>query len=490
MSNKSVVTYEANSPCEITPGDLTYNGTTYDVTAGIIAANAIPKSLATAADQGLYSTAASTWSVFSLTSIWRTFLGTIKAAWNETTGVFSSWGLQVNTAPTVTPTGAPGLIVWNDAEGTLEFQAKGGNVTLQIGEKEILRVKNDAGVGITPGQVAYISGSNGTNMLAKLASASAESTSAGSIGIVAESIASNNQGFVVTFGVVERINTNHLIEGGPVWLSTVAGDTTSTRPTAPNHGVMLGFCLRKHAVVGSIFVRVDNGWELDELHNVLISTPSNGQVLAYDSTALLWKNQTALLAANNLSDLVNTTTARTNLGLGTAATQNSTAFATAAQGTLAASAVQRAGDSMTGNLSVTLATNGSAGFATTNTNTGTSAQANLACTSDGGTFYFGAASTASAFSGGGFLYTNANVPLTLWTWNTKRITIPGNGDATLHTGLAVQGALSTTDNVTVTKNAAGATTVGITNTNATGQPQFSATSNGGTFYFEIGRAHV
>ena len=318
MSNKSVVTYEANSPCEITPGDLTYNGTTYDVTAGIIAANAIPKSLATAADQGLYSTAASTWSVFSLTSIWRTFLGTIKAAWNETTGVFSSWGLQVNTAPTVTPTGAPGLIVWNDAEGTLEFQAKGGNVTLQIGEKEILRVKNDAGVGITPGQVAYISGSNGTNMLAKLASASAESTSAGSIGIVAESIASNNQGFVVTFGVVERINTNHLIEGGPVWLSTVAGDTTSTRPTAPNHGVMLGFCLRKHAVVGSIFVRVDNGWELDELHNVLISTPSNGQVLAYDSTALLWKNQTALLAANNLSDLVNTTTARTNLGLGTA----------------------------------------------------------------------------------------------------------------------------------------------------------------------------
>ena len=46
MSNKSVVTYEAGNPCEITPGDLTYNGTTYDVTAGIIAANAIPKSLA------------------------------------------------------------------------------------------------------------------------------------------------------------------------------------------------------------------------------------------------------------------------------------------------------------------------------------------------------------------------------------------------------------------------------------------------------------
>lgn len=188
----------------------------------------------------------------------------------------------------------------------------------------------------------------------------------------------------------------------------------------------------------------------------------------------------------NLSDLASASTARTNLGLGTAATANSTDFATSAQGTLASTAVQRAGDSMTGNLSITLGQNATTGFATTNTNAGASAQANLACTSDAGTFYFGAASTASAFSGGGFLYTNANVPLTLWTWNTKRMTIPGNGDATLHTGLAVQGVLSTTGDITLTKNAAGNATVGITNTNATGQPQFSATSNGGTFYFGAG----
>jgi hypothetical protein len=40
-----------------------------------------------------------------------------------------------------------------------------------------------------------------------------------------------------------------------------------------------------------------------------------------------------LLAANNLSDLTNTTTARSNLGLGTAATTDATAYATAAQGT-------------------------------------------------------------------------------------------------------------------------------------------------------------
>lgn len=48
----------------------------------------------------------------------------------------------------------------------------------------------------------------------------------------------------------------------------------------------------------------------------------------------------ALIAANNLSDVVNVTAARTNLGLGTAATTASTDYATAAQGALADSAIQ------------------------------------------------------------------------------------------------------------------------------------------------------
>ena len=61
----------------------------------------------------------------------------------------------------------------------------------------------------------------------------------------------------------------------------------------------------------------------------------------------------AALKANNLSDLANAGTARTNLGLGTAATTASTDYATSAQGTTADNALPKAGGTVTGDLSIT-----------------------------------------------------------------------------------------------------------------------------------------
>jgi len=75
---------------------------------------------------------------------------------------------------------------------------------------------------------------------------------------------------------------------------------------------------------------------------------TTGVTRIYDGSA--WNNGAVSTAsflqiANNLSDLNNAATARTNLGLGTAATTASTDYATAAQGTLADSALQ-SGDSI------------------------------------------------------------------------------------------------------------------------------------------------
>lgn len=92
--------------------------------------------------------------------------------------------------------------------------------------------------------------------------------------------------------------------------------------------------------VGDVYVAI-----ADNAGGTQAAVGSSWDILQYNLVG-------ALLAANNLSDLSNATTARTNLGLGSAATTASTDYATAAQGALAASAVQRAGDTMSGTLTI------------------------------------------------------------------------------------------------------------------------------------------
>jgi len=74
------------------------------------------------------------------------------------------------------------------------------------------------------------------------------------------------------------------------------------------------------------------------------SSASSASTSATNAAASAATIDTTLFArkANNLSDLASASTARTNLGLGTAATTASTAYATAAQGTKADSALQPA----------------------------------------------------------------------------------------------------------------------------------------------------
>lgn len=197
--------------------------------------------------------------------------------------------LQIDTSVTSGSTSV-GLLAWNDLDGTLEFQAKGGNVTVQIGQEQLIRIHNNIGSTLTDGQVVYINGSTGERPTVALASASAELTSVNTIGIVTEPITNGSDGFITTIGLVHSLNTNAYNEGDAIWLSTTAGTWTTTRPTAPNHSVFIGWVVKKSAGNGSIFVHIQNGYELEELHNVLISSVTNNQFLKYNSTSSVWEN--------------------------------------------------------------------------------------------------------------------------------------------------------------------------------------------------------
>jgi hypothetical protein len=203
-----------------------------------------------------------------------------------------------------TPTGTAGVAVmrWNDTDGTVDLGLKGGNVTLQVGQEQVLRVVNKTATNINLLEANYqavrVTGAQGQRLKIDLAQATDDALSAETIGLVTETINDNQEGFITTSGIVRGINTTGSLQsetwadGDIVYLSpTTAGNITNVKPSAPNHLVIIGYVISAHITQGSIFVKVDNGYELDELHNVLITTPLNNQSLVYETSTTLWKNK-------------------------------------------------------------------------------------------------------------------------------------------------------------------------------------------------------
>jgi hypothetical protein len=152
-------------------------------------------------------------------------------------------------------------------------------------------VRNQTGSTVPAGSIVYISGATGNRPLITLAQANNDANSAQTMGFTKTAIANNGFGYVIVRGELENIDTSGLTEGVQLYLSpTTAGTWTTTKPSAPQHLVYVGIVVRAHPTQGVILVAVQNGYELPELHDVKITSPTNGQVLKYDSAQSLWVN--------------------------------------------------------------------------------------------------------------------------------------------------------------------------------------------------------
>lgn len=197
--------------------------------------------------------------------------------------------LQLNTGVTYVDPDV-GEIIYDDTEGTYTLGLKGGNFKLHIGEQEVQLVRNEDSVDLTKGMVVYVSGSSGQRITAKRAIALTDPTSATVLGVVAETINTNQTGFVLVTGLLVGVNTNSYNEGDLLWLSAASsGSFTNVRPTAPNHGVQIGYVVKKNNN-GSIFVKIQNGYEISELHDVYVNGKANGDILQYVSANSRWQN--------------------------------------------------------------------------------------------------------------------------------------------------------------------------------------------------------
>lgn len=188
-------------------------------------------------------------------------------------------------------TNLPRRLTWNETDGTLDLHLKGGNVTLQVGQEQVIRVVNKSGSDLIDGQVVYLSGAQGNRVKVDLAVANGSTSLARTVlGLVTESIPKNQEGFVTINGLVRDLNTSAFTDGDVLYLSTTPGAITNVAPTPPIHRVVVGFCVNANPSVGSVLVSVQPGYDLEDLSDVAITTPVNNDVLSYYSANQVWKN--------------------------------------------------------------------------------------------------------------------------------------------------------------------------------------------------------
>jgi hypothetical protein len=153
-------------------------------------------------------------------------------------------------------------------------------------------VTNAEAVTITKGQVVYIFGASGDRASVKLAKNTSDTFSSKTLGIVRADIAAGAAGWITTQGQVSGINLGAYSPGDILWLDSVPGGFTATKPQAPLHSVFVGVVERANAGNGLIYVKPQNGVELDELHDVRITSLANNEIIRYNSSLGYWENKT------------------------------------------------------------------------------------------------------------------------------------------------------------------------------------------------------
>lgn len=222
----------------------------------------------------------------------------------------------------LTNLGAVGTIA--SADASIIVTQVGSSVDLAVSQTSpasvlVEQVRNTTGATLTKGTAVYISGATGQIPTVSKALATSDATSAQTLGLITADLANNSNGFVTIIGLIANLNTSAYTDGAQLYLSPItAGDLTATKPYAPQHLVYMAVVAHAHPTQGKLLVKVQNGYELDEIHNVSAQSPTTGQTIVWNSATSLWEKNTVSLTVG-----VNGTLPIANGGT------NSTATATA-----------------------------------------------------------------------------------------------------------------------------------------------------------------
>lgn len=200
--------------------------------------------------------------------------------------------IGLDTTPTGTPT-TQGTISWDVDHNTAQLVMNG--TTGRIMEDVFYIAKNQTGVTIPKGTVVRANGTLGSSGRILITPFLANGTfdSEYVMGVTSEDILNGADGMVMHFGQIKNVNTSAYVDGDILYASTtVAGGFTTTVPSAPNNIVLVAIVIHA-AANGIIQVRPTIGSNINKDEGVIITSPTNGQILTYNNTSGLWQNTNA-----------------------------------------------------------------------------------------------------------------------------------------------------------------------------------------------------
>lgn len=183
---------------------------------------------------------------------------------------------------------AGAVLSWNATDGTVDLAYDG--VTLQVGQEQ--HIYGKATEAIPNGVPVMFAGAQGDHILL----ARADQNTPGFnpkwiIGLATSAMATNEYGYVTTFGNVRGVDTSAFNLGDILYLDTSSpGALTNTPPSAPNHVITMCAVTRVNVAEGTLFVRPSWSLDLHELCDVDLShgTTADKSLLEWDSTAEVW----------------------------------------------------------------------------------------------------------------------------------------------------------------------------------------------------------
>lgn len=207
--------------------------------------------------------------------------------------VKSDAGFRFDTSATSVP--AVGELVWNADDGTIDVGLPNG-VTMQVGQESFFLARNQTGSTIPNGTVVMFAGAIGNSgrLLMEPAIASAIVPPVYVMGVATHDVLNGSNGYVTEFGLVRQIDTRGGAEnwqdGDILYVDgTTPGKLTNVEPVSPTPSIIVA-AVTNAATNGNIFVRPTFGETLAQLHDVIITSPQNGDILKYNATGGYWYN--------------------------------------------------------------------------------------------------------------------------------------------------------------------------------------------------------